>query len=146
MTKIVLNGCYGGFSLSEAGMAEYARLKGWGFYPERVENRFSTTYWLIPEDHPDRIRFNELKKLPRSEFDYNEYNNIYDRWTMTRFYDFNRDDPVLIEVVETLGEKANGDHAKLYIEELPSGTLYRIKEYDGIESIETKDDMDWFVA
>ena len=60
--------------------------------------------------------------------------------------DIERDDPILALVVETLGERANGDCAKLRIEDLPKGTLYRINEYDGYESIETKEDLDWKVA
>lgn len=60
--------------------------------------------------------------------------------------DIERNDPILVQVVETLGDKANGDGAKLRIEDIPKGTLYRISEYDGYESIETKDDIDWNVA
>ena len=29
---------------------------------------------------------------------------------------------------------------------IPEGTMFRINEYDGDESIELKDDMDWFTA
>lgn len=64
------------------------------------------------------------------------------------FYDGNidRSDPILIQVVETLGEKANGACANLIIEDLPKGTLYRITEYDGYETIETMSEVDWKVA
>jgi hypothetical protein len=58
----------------------------------------------------------------------------------------NRTDPVLVQVVEELGERANGMCAKLYIKDLPAGTRYRIEEYDGNESIETEDDIRWSVA
>lgn len=86
-----------------------------------------------------------------------EYTKIEERWGSStynikgakNFYDrsdIDRADLVLVEVVEKLGEKANGSCAKLEIEELPKGTLYRITEYDGYESIETKDDLDWKVA
>ena len=57
-----------------------------------------------------------------------------------------RDDPVLVEVVEKLGEKADTRYSDLVVVELPEGTLYRIDEYDGYESIETRDDIDWKVA
>lgn len=60
--------------------------------------------------------------------------------------DINRADPDLVQVVEALGEKANGFCAYLEIEELASGTLYRIREYDGYERIETADSVDWSVA
>ena len=29
---------------------------------------------------------------------------------------------------------------------IPEGTMFRVNEYDGAESIELKDDADWFVA
>ena len=70
-------------------------------------------------------------------------------------------DPVLVGMVES---KASEDtiieycHEKydpdgyfggaedLTIEWVPIGTEFRINEYDGSESIEYKDDMDWCVA
>jgi len=73
----------------------------------------------------------------------------YDVEGIKHFYatrDIERDDPVLVQVVEKLGDKANGECAKLCIEDLPKGTLYRIKEYDGYESIETKYNDDWSIA
>lgn len=57
-----------------------------------------------------------------------------------------RHDPVLVQVVETLGPAANGSCASLRIEELSSGTLYRIDEYDGAESVCTNDSYEWTVA
>lgn len=58
-----------------------------------------------------------------------------------------RNDPHLAMVVETLGEKANGSCADLVVRELPSGTLYRINEYDGRECLETADTIGrWSVA
>lgn len=44
-----------------------------------------------------------------------------------------RGDPKLVEVVEKLGEKANGNCAKLKIEEVEG--KFKINYYDGIESI-----------
>jgi len=46
-----------------------------------------------------------------------------------------RADPILVQVVEKLGNRASGQLAKLTIVEIP-GCLYRITEYDGYESIE----------
>lgn len=67
-------------------------------------------------------------------------------WDDFYYRDIERDDPILVQVVEKLGDKANGSCAKLRIEYVPKGTLYRITEYDGYESIETKEDLDWKVA
>ena len=47
-----------------------------------------------------------------------------------------RNDPVLVHVVETLGDKANGRFAKLRIVEIPDNVNWVISEYDGNESIE----------
>lgn len=54
-----------------------------------------------------------------------------------------RHDPVLVRVVEELGERASGPYATLQIVELPDGTEYRIDEYDGSESVETRDSYVW---
>lgn len=39
-----------------------------------------------------------------------------------------------------------GGFSQLRIVEVPSGTVFRIHEYDGSESIETLDMDDWYVA
>jgi hypothetical protein len=109
--KIVLNGCYGGFGLSEAALRRYAEIKGLN---TSLERGFS----YIINDDGERISC----------------------------YDLERTDPALVRVVEELGDKANDGFSRLYIEELEKGTLYRINEYDGIESLETKDSIDWNVA
>lgn len=65
--------------------------------------------------------------------------DFYDR-------DIARDDPALIEVIEELGDKASGDCAKLAIEDVPEGSLWRINEYDGNEAVMTQDAYDWKVT
>lgn len=57
-----------------------------------------------------------------------------------------RTDPILVQVVEELGEKANGRCADLAIRELPAGTLYRIEEHDGKESVWTFEEYEWSTA
>ena len=44
--------------------------------------------------------------------------------------------PILIQVVEELGDEVNGPYSKLAIVEIDSN-LYRIDEYDGAESVIT---------
>ena len=52
--------------------------------------------------------------------------------------DLRRDDPILIQVVEELGEKANGMSASLKIVEIPDDVEWIIQEYDGIEHVAEK--------
>lgn len=122
MTKIVYNACFGGFSLSDEAMMLYCQKKGITVYPQRES--YHTVFWTVPE---------------------NERSNTSGRHTIYEG-DIARDDPVLAEVVEELGDKANGLCAELVVEDLPKGTFYRITEYDGFERIETNDDIEWRVA
>jgi len=57
-----------------------------------------------------------------------------------------RNDPILVAVVERLKDAANGKSASLKIQEIPSGMKYRIDEYDGLESVVTPDEYDWMIA
>lgn len=52
--------------------------------------------------------------------------------------DLSRHDPKLVACVEQLGEKANGEHAKLSITEIPNDIEYVIEEYDGMEHVAEK--------
>ena len=78
-------------------------------------------------------RYAELVGKPVEEY------NVYE--------DFDRADPILIQVIEELGlEKSSGWCAKLRFRELEPGTLYRIEEYDGYESVITADEEVWSIA
>ena len=69
---------------------------------------------------------------------------IRDRYGSYLEDNLERHDPRLVEVVEVLGEKASASCSRLVIEEV-SSPMYRIEEYDGRESIETPDSLDWIV-
>lgn len=53
-----------------------------------------------------------------------------------------RHHPLFIQCVEELKEKASGSFANLEVVEF-EGDLYHIREYDGIESIETPNSIIW---
>ena len=116
MTKIVYNACFGGFSLSREAVLLGRKISG-------------NPKWGGATIEGD----------------------IYDggsicKWDHGYLNDTSRTDSTLIAVVEQLGDKANGRHAELAIAEVPAGTKYRIDEYDGRESVCTKDDYDWQTA
>lgn len=72
---------------------------------------------------------------------YKELGGTYD-------YDWKiaRTDPLLVHIVEELGEEVNHWAAKLRIIALPPGTKYRIEEYDGFETVMTFEDYKWQTA
>lgn len=90
--KIVVNRCYGGFSLSEKAVAELG-----GDWHE---------YGLDDPDDP-----------------------FSSNW---------RTDPKLIEVVERLGEEADGRFAMLEVVEIPDDVDWTICQYDGNEWVAEK--------
>jgi hypothetical protein len=139
MAKIVYNACYGGFSLSDEAILRYAEIKGITLHSSTSKFGFTNYYLCSPEEW-EQINAEE-SAAPVGPDRYARSNAMYfsDR-------DIDRADPVLAQVVEELGDKANGKHAKLRIFELRAGTLYRIDEYDGSESVMTQDNYDWKVA
>lgn len=56
-----------------------------------------------------------------------------------------RHDPRLVQVVESLGERANRPRSELGIKAL-RGSRYVIREYDGRESVVEPDDINWRVV
>ena len=83
--KVVLNNCWGGFSLSDEAKDMFVSLGG---DPKQVD-RFSV----------------------------------------------DRTDPKLVEVVEKLGFRANGECADLKIVDIPEDIEYYIDDYDGVETV-----------
>jgi hypothetical protein len=143
MTKIVINDCYGGFSLSKQGMERYAELKDINLYIEPADFGYFT-YWTIPKE--ERIGFIEYEQWEESsKEDRSRSDSIYVKYTLSA-RKFDRTDPILVQVVEELGEKASGNGAKLIVVQLEKGTKYRIEEYDGLECIITPHEEDWKIA
>lgn len=52
------------------------------------------------------------------------------------YFDVDRDDPTLVEIVEKLGDDANDKYSKLKIVEIPDDVkCWEIVEYDGWEHV-----------
>jgi hypothetical protein len=145
MTKVVYNACFGGFSLSRAAIYRYAELKGLKLYPEPNEILPSLSiYWTIPPDQQPASLEGEAWHRATDE-EKRAYNEAYRKGVLND-REISRTDPILVQVVEELGDAANGDHAQLRIEDVPAGTKYRIDEYDGNESVMTIDSYEWETA
>jgi hypothetical protein len=132
--KVVINSCYGGFGLSDEAILRYAELKGIKLYPEiNMEfPSFRPTYWTVPTEQRTQLTGEQFYALPlEARLEYNELQSkstLYDR-------DIPRNDPTLIQVIEELGNKADGRCANLRIIEIPDDVSWQIEEYDGHEHI-----------
>ena len=142
--KVVYNGCYGGFSISDAAIKRYAEIKGLTLYPEKDARWSSVTYWTVPENERGAVL--EGGAWASASTEARIASNEFYRNNTLGCREFERDDPVLVQVVEELGEKANGMCASLRIEDVPKGALWRIDEYDGNETVATQDSYEWKVA
>ena len=134
MTKVVYNACYGGFGLSKEACQRYWDIQGQSIWFE--DALWGFTVWLVPPE--ERLEQKEWSSMTVDERV--AYNRAHSEQT---WYNRNvdRHDPVLVQVVEELGDKANGEYAKLAIEEVHGS--YRIDEYDGNESVMTSGDYNW---
>lgn len=141
--KAVINTCYGGFSLSFAGLKRYYEIR----FPEEklylYKRDYSTdTYTKVSENEYDNFYTDIFDKDFGSTFKANDVDyKVFDDHFVS-IHDFKRTDPVLVQVVEELGDKANGGCAELTVVEF-SGNKYRICEYDGLEWVETPDSIQW---
>lgn len=124
--KVILNKCYGGFSVSDEAYELYAKKKGLKLYRYGVDDETDEykkglcnylTYYFT-EDFGD--------KVPKKNIDWNK--SLYLNYTY-------REDPVLIKVVEELGSKASGRFGDLVVVEIPDNLNYVIDDYDGIETL-----------
>jgi hypothetical protein len=52
--------------------------------------------------------------------------------------DIKRNNPILVEIVEQLGEAADGRYAELKVVEIPDDVQWQIEEYDGNEWVAEK--------
>jgi hypothetical protein len=132
--KVVINKCYGGFNLSHEAVMRYLEIKGITVYPEQDNSYWKFwTYWLVkPEDRVESKEGEAFYAMAMNERQaYNKLcseQSFYDR-------DIERHDPVLAQVVEELGDVANGNCAKLRVVDIPDDVEYSIEEYDGLEHI-----------
>lgn len=152
MTKVVINRCYGGFGLSPAAVKRFAELNGRECYlfthapgnlyahipatVESLKNSLFFTAFDIP--NPDEVLGTQKDWHTWSEAEKKASNEAWEIHSIPTGREIDRTDPILIRVIEELGEKADGDCAELKIVEIPDGVDYEIDEYDGIETIHEK--------
>ena len=136
--KLVINSCFGGFGLSDAGMRAYWGRKGKEVHA--VGRSLFTSYF----DEPLPPEFALLDGEFLMRYDHPEYAR-YNQWYSDHALENSRlprDDTDLVAVVEELGAEASGLCASLKVVEIPAGVKWRIEEYDGNEHV-AEDHRTW---
>ena len=86
-------------------------------------------------------RLVDLGKRTTNKKDNTKFSKDSKKWGVSN-YDFEggleRNDPLLVQVVEELGNEANGSFASLHIVEIPDEVEWEIEEYDGMEWVSEK--------
>jgi hypothetical protein len=140
--KIVINRCFGGFSISLLAIKRLCEIQCRECY--FYEGSFDGPYKKITLEEAEKKPYmvyaftvgneDELNKMLAKRSSISEQDEIWKKIHIDSRPE-SRDDPDLIKVVQELGEKANGQCADLKIIEIPDDVNYEIDEYDGCESI-----------
>ena len=109
--KIVINKKHGDFRLSEEAVLLYGDKKGLNIIAKEDEKIKTITHYFLNEEKEE---------------------NGFGEW------EIERNDPILVEVVEQLGDLANGHYSKLKIVEVPDDVKWYIYDYYGVEEVHEK--------
>lgn len=141
--EVAINKCYGGFSLSaeallwlwERGCQEIGT-------PVKQYYGGEGKYAELHHDHDWKQNYQQDLKTWHKYLE-NKKDSVFlsvfspcEKFALSGEPD--RSDPLLIECIKTLGDKANGRCAEIEIIEIPANVEYEIEEYDGMEHIAEK--------
>ena len=141
MKEIVINACYGGFSLSKEAESELAKLQGkqvfWYMQTKYEHTGGINEYQRVDIHHKGHFYYSLSRDLGET---INDIPDGEDVWFPSR--EIARDNVNLIAIVKKLGSRADGSCAKLKIVKIPDDVKWVIDEYDGYESVE-EDHRSW---
>lgn len=133
--KVVINRCHGGFGLSRAAMQRYCEIKEIACWIKE-DNAFKSfglwTCWIVPPE--ERVNTNKALFKSLTIDERIAHNKLYNEQTM-HYRAIPRNDPALVQVVEELGDEANGSFADLKVVEIPDDVEWHVEEYHGVEHI-----------
>jgi hypothetical protein len=133
--KVILNKCYGGFGFSRKAYEMYAEKHGFKVYPYEIKDvtESGTVYQKV-----GRAEENLFSNYFTEDFG-DEFTPTKEDWKKMLFLSSeHREDPVAIEIVETLGSEASGRYSDLVVVDIPDGLDYVVDDYDGIETLHQK--------
>lgn len=117
VNKVVVNKCYGGFSLPDKAIE---------WLKENARQEIKDYIKSIEEDEELGPTYCSYALV----YEFNDGEGIA------------RHDSDLIRCVEKLKEGASGEYAELCVVKI-IGNQYKVREYDGAEWVETPDSIDW---
>lgn len=136
--KVVINKCWGGFSISlkcAELMAEMGNKQAADEVAEYEKKNKWVKYYLKHGKWPEECPKEEQPTLA-IHAKYSKSAQFYGYGYTNEGNGYSRHNPELVAAVEQLGSAvASGEHAELKVVEIPDGVEYEIDEYDGMESI-----------
>ena len=137
--EIVINNCFGGFSLSNLALKKYVESKGMkAYFYEKVS--FNEKYIKVPYDKNGIITYCVSEDLGDT-INHKEFMAWIEKNKDKYFSasDIDRTDKDLIKIIKELGsKKASGRCACLKIIKVPNDVNWEIDDYDGIETVQEK--------
>ena len=120
MMKIVINSCYGGFGLSAIAIKR-----------------------AIAEGAKGILVMGKVVKRPNDidaggGYKINTFGVLYKGDESYYFDSKIGTDPILIKIIEEIGDRANDQYSRLKIIEIPDGVEWELREYNGCEYVEEK--------
>ena len=150
MAKVILNKDYGGFGVSALAHQMYAKKKFGRELFIYSGGDFSEGLRAV---HYTKVSVDDFNKRHSLMYFYS-FTDLGQEINLNLSLDDNietlnitsdyREDPLLIEIVEELGEKANDSFSTLKVVEIPDELAngnYMIDNYDGIEILHAKVDI-----
>jgi hypothetical protein len=126
--KVVINSDYGGFGLSHEAKLRYIEEKGLKLYMHYNKEWDMMSFYTVPYEEYQKVYEKDLANGL-----YKDSNSLH--WNPR---EIERNDPILVRVVQEMGEKANGRNAKLKIVDIPLDIQWTIEDYDGSEWVAEK--------
>ncbi|HYQ47097.1 MAG TPA: hypothetical protein VER11_34240 [Polyangiaceae bacterium] len=142
--KIAINTCYGGFSLSPEATLELWK-RGGPVEATPIDEYFGVDKGKSPGEpcgkNESLARWREYLASDRKR---SSFVTVFSPDESLALYagrlsgDAMRADPILVKLIEEMGDAANGDCAEIKIVDVPDGVDWEISEYDGLEHVAEK--------